>query len=74
MFRSSGKTKFDRLLEKATSKLLLEPDWDATMTLCDLVRSGETPPDYAFDATRRKLHAENPHVVLYTLHVSPIIP
>ena len=36
MFRSSA--SFDRLLERATSNLLLEPDWDAVLNICDTIR------------------------------------
>jgi growth factor-regulated tyrosine kinase substrate len=36
MFRSSS--SFDRLLEKATSHLLLEPDWDSILCICDTIR------------------------------------
>ena len=35
---------FDRLLEKATSQLLLEPDWTSTMMICDSIRQGDTNP------------------------------
>lgn len=27
--------------EKATSQLLLEPDWDSTMQICDIIRQGD---------------------------------
>ncbi len=33
---------FDRLLEKATSQLLLEPDWASIMMICDSIRQGDT--------------------------------
>jgi hypothetical protein len=33
---------FDRLLEKATSQLLLEPDWTSIMMICDSIRQGDT--------------------------------
>ena len=31
-------SSFDRLLEKATSQLLLEPDWTSIMMICDSIR------------------------------------
>ena len=31
-------SNFDRLLEKATSQLLLEPDWTSIMMICDSIR------------------------------------
>ena len=67
MFRSTG--TFDRLMEKATSQLLLEPDWMSTMAICDSVRGGDTPPKYAVAAIKKKFYHENPHVQLYGLQV-----
>ena len=29
------------LTEKATSKLLLDPDWESTMLICDAIRQGD---------------------------------
>ena len=31
------------LLEKATSPLLLEPDWESILQLCDILKSQEVP-------------------------------
>lgn len=30
-------------LEKSTSPLLLEPDWDSVLKICDLIRQGDVP-------------------------------
>ena len=68
MFRSSS--SFDRLLERATSNLLLEPDWNAILQICDSIRSGDTNAKYAINAIKKKFYHENPHVVLYGLTVS----
>ena len=67
MFRSSS--SFDRLLERATSHLLLEPDWIAILNICDTIRSGEVTAKYAITAIKKKFYADNPHVVLYGLLV-----
>ncbi len=67
MFRSSS--SFDRLLERATSHLLLEPDWDAILNICDTIRSGDVAPKYAVAAIKKKFYSENPHVVFYALMV-----
>lgn len=67
MFRSSS--SFDRLLERATSNLLLEPDWNAILQICDSIRSGDTNAKYAINAIKKKFYHENPHVVLYGLTV-----
>ena len=68
MFGRSSAT-FDRLLEKATSQLLLEPDWTSIMMICDSIRSGETNPKYAVTAIKKKFYHSNPHVALYALQV-----
>ena len=68
MFRSTS--SFDRLLERATSNLLLEPDWNAILQICDSIRSGDTNAKYAINAIKKKFYHENPHVVLYGLTVS----
>jgi growth factor-regulated tyrosine kinase substrate len=43
LFTISSTKVFDRLLEKATSPLLLEPDWESILQLCDIVKSQEVP-------------------------------
>ena len=68
MFRSSTST-FDRLLDKATSQLLLEPDWAALLAMTDLIRGGEVPPKYAVNAIKKRFYHENPHVAYYALQV-----
>lgn len=68
MFRSSTST-FDAYLSKATSQLLLEPDWPSTLAMTDLIRGGEVPPKYAVSAVKKKFYSDNPHVALYALQV-----
>ena len=68
MFRSTA--SFDRMLERATSNLLLEPDWNAILQICDSIRSGDTNAKYAVTSLKKKFYHENPHVVLYALTVS----
>jgi len=62
-------SNFDRLLEKATSQLLLEPDWTSIMSICDSIRQGDTNPKYAVAAIKKKFYHSNPHVALYALQV-----
>jgi len=62
-------SNFDRLLEKATSQLLLEPDWTSIMMICDSIRQGDTNPKYAVTAIKKKFYHSNPHVALYALQV-----
>ena len=69
MFGRSSAT-FDRLLEKATSQLLLEPDWTSIMMICDSIRQGDTNPKYAVTAIKKKFYHTNPHVALYALQVN----
>ena len=73
MFGRSN-ASFDRLLEKATSQLLLEPDWTSTMMICDTIRQGDTNPKYAVTAIKKKFYHTNPHVALYALQVCSIHP
>ena len=68
MFGRSNAT-FDRLLEKATSQLLLEPDWTSIMMICDSIRQGDTNPKYAVTAIKKKFYHANPHVALYAPQV-----
>lgn len=66
MFRSSV---FDRCLEKATSQLLLEPDWDSMLQIVDAIRQNDVQPKIALAGIRKKLAVDNPHVTLYALQV-----
>ncbi|XP_046390760.1 hepatocyte growth factor-regulated tyrosine kinase substrate isoform X2 [Ischnura elegans] len=66
MFRSSN---FDKLLDKATSNLRLEPDWTAIIELCDLIRQNDCQPKYALTAIKKKLTNTNPHVAMFGLQV-----
>ncbi|XP_072882425.1 hepatocyte growth factor-regulated tyrosine kinase substrate isoform X4 [Hemitrygon akajei] len=64
-----GGGPFERLLDKATSQLLLETDWESILQICDLIRQGDAQAKYAVSAIKKKLNDKNPHVVLYTLEV-----
>ncbi|KAL6441864.1 hypothetical protein ACFW04_002339 [Cataglyphis niger] len=67
MFRSS--TNFDKLLDKATSHLQLEPDWPTILQICDLIRQSDVQPKAALAAIRKKILNPNPHVSTYALLV-----
>nr|XP_031832900.1 hepatocyte growth factor-regulated tyrosine kinase substrate isoform X2 [Nomia melanderi] len=67
MFRSSA--NFDKLLDKATSQLQLEPDWVPILQICDLIRQGDVQPKVALAAIKKKMTNPNPHVALYALLV-----
>ncbi|KOC59040.1 Hepatocyte growth factor-regulated tyrosine kinase substrate [Habropoda laboriosa] len=67
MFRNS--LTFDKLLDKATSHLHLEPDWVAILQICDLIRQGDVQPKAALAAIKKKMTSPNPHVALYALLV-----
>eukprot|EP00062_Callorhinchus_milii_P004695 gi/632943331/ref/XP_007886892.1/ PREDICTED: hepatocyte growth factor-regulated tyrosine kinase substrate isoform X4 [Callorhinchus milii] len=64
-----GGGPFERLLDKATSQLLLETDWESILQICDLIRQGDAQAKYAIGAIKKKLNDKNPHVVLYALEV-----
>ena len=70
MFGRSN-ASFDRL-EKATSQLLLEPDWTSTMIISDTIRQGDTNPKYAVTAIKKKFYHTNPHVALNALQMCNI--
>ncbi|XP_060027749.1 hepatocyte growth factor-regulated tyrosine kinase substrate isoform X2 [Erinaceus europaeus] len=67
MGRGSG--TFERLLDKATSHLLLETDWESILQICDLIRQGDTQAKYAVSSIKKKVNDKNPHVALYALEV-----
>ncbi|CAF4266902.1 unnamed protein product [Rotaria sp. Silwood2] len=67
LFSLSNTKIFDKLFEKATSPLLLEPDWEAIVQLCDIVKSQEVTPKYAVQSIKKKFGHENAHVVLSSL-------
>uniref|UniRef100_A0AAQ4QY45 Hepatocyte growth factor-regulated tyrosine kinase substrate n=1 Tax=Gasterosteus aculeatus aculeatus TaxID=481459 RepID=A0AAQ4QY45_GASAC len=57
------------LINKATSQLLLETDWESILQICDLIRQGDAQAKYAIGAIKKKLNDKNPHVALYALEV-----
>ncbi|KAF5277206.1 hypothetical protein FQR65_LT03912 [Abscondita terminalis] len=67
MFRTTG--TFDKLLDKATSHLLMEPEWTAILQICDLVRQNDVQPKNVIASIKKKLFASNPHTALYALMV-----
>uniref|UniRef100_A0AAR2JNS8 Hepatocyte growth factor-regulated tyrosine kinase substrate n=1 Tax=Pygocentrus nattereri TaxID=42514 RepID=A0AAR2JNS8_PYGNA len=72
MHRNVSKTCviiFCELMNKATSQLLLETDWESILQICDLIRQGDTQAKYAIGAIKKKLNDKNPHVALYALEV-----
>ncbi|XP_062072495.1 hepatocyte growth factor-regulated tyrosine kinase substrate isoform X1 [Lepus europaeus] len=64
-----GGGTFERLLDKATSQLLLETDWESILQICDLIRQGDTQAKYAVSSIKKKVNDKNPHVALYALEV-----
>jgi len=64
-----NKSNFDRLLEKSTSQLLLEPDWDSILQICDSIRQGDVTPKYAIGAMQKKATHENPNIQMLALTV-----
>nr|CDS31572.1 hepatocyte growth factor regulated tyrosine [Hymenolepis microstoma] len=66
MFKTS---RFDKLLAKSTSELLMEADWETNLTICDLVRGQEVTPRDAIISLKKKLNPDNPHVLMLGLSV-----
>lgn len=69
MFGRSSSANFDKLLENATSHMLLEPDWTLILQICDCIRQQDVLPKYAVGAIKKKLYNSNPHVALYAFQV-----
>nr|CAG4641661.1 EOG090X05AE [Eurycercus lamellatus] len=55
--------------EKATSHLLLEPDWQSIIQICDIICQGDCQPKYAISAIKKRFYNQNPYVALYALQV-----
>ncbi|XP_034830948.1 hepatocyte growth factor-regulated tyrosine kinase substrate isoform X1 [Maniola hyperantus] len=66
MFRANN---FDKLLDKATSNLRLDPDWPSILQICDLIRQNDCSPKYAVAAIKKKLYSQNPHQAMFALLV-----
>ncbi|VVC93105.1 unnamed protein product [Leptidea sinapis] len=64
MFRANN---FDKLLEKATCSLRLDPDWPSILQICDLIRQNDCSPKYAVAAVKKKLYSQNPHQAMFAL-------
>uniref|UniRef100_T1HCT8 Hepatocyte growth factor-regulated tyrosine kinase substrate n=5 Tax=Rhodnius TaxID=13248 RepID=T1HCT8_RHOPR len=62
-------TNFDKLLDKATSNLKLEPDWPVILQICDHIRQGDVQPKIALAAIKKKMSHSNPHVIMFSLMV-----
>eukprot|EP01137_Pigoraptor_chileana_P009105 Opistho-2@56891 len=62
-------TPLDKLLEKATSDALLEPDWAINLQICDAVRAKEVSAKDLGKSLRRRLGSKNPNVVLLAITV-----
>uniref|UniRef100_H2ZE19 Hepatocyte growth factor-regulated tyrosine kinase substrate n=1 Tax=Ciona savignyi TaxID=51511 RepID=H2ZE19_CIOSA len=68
MFRS--KSNFEKVFDKATSNLLLEPDLDSMLQLCDMIRGGDVKAKEAAAVMKMRVIEEtNPHVQLFAVHV-----
>ena len=68
MFRS--KSMFEKVLDKATSNLLLEPDLDSMLQLCDMIRGGDVKPREACALLKsRVIEEKNPHVQFFAVSV-----
>lgn len=68
MFRS--KSVFEKTLDKATSNLLLEPDLDCMLQLCDMIRGGDVKVRDAANHIKNKVIEEkNPNQKLLAVSV-----
>uniref|UniRef100_T2MIM2 Hepatocyte growth factor-regulated tyrosine kinase substrate n=1 Tax=Hydra vulgaris TaxID=6087 RepID=T2MIM2_HYDVU len=69
LFAASGKSRFDKLLESATSQMLLEPNWATNLEICDSIRQKDVTPAYAVKKIRSQIQDANPHISIYALVV-----
>uniref|UniRef100_UPI00358DF64C hepatocyte growth factor-regulated tyrosine kinase substrate isoform X1 n=2 Tax=Myxine glutinosa TaxID=7769 RepID=UPI00358DF64C len=67
MFRQN--VSFEKLLDKATSQLLLDTDWDTILQICDSIRQGDMSPKNAVASIKKRVMDKNPHVSKYSLQV-----
>ncbi|KAF8565523.1 hypothetical protein P879_10815, partial [Paragonimus westermani] len=75
------RSRFDKLVEKATNELLIEPDIESALVICDLVRGQEIRSEWSFFhisrfsaknavfSIKRRLQHDNPNIILHTLYV-----
>lgn len=63
------KSQFEKSLDKATSHLLIELDWENALACCDSIRQGDTQPKIALALIKKKLISDNPHTVQHALMV-----
>lgn len=64
MFRSG---QFEKLVEKATSHLIMEPDWKINMEICDQIRQNDIPPKTALQILKKRLAFQNPNAAMHAL-------
>lgn len=64
MFRSG---QFEKLVEKATSHLIMEPDWKINMDICDQIRQNDIPPKNALQILKKRLAFQNPNAAMHAL-------
>ena len=55
------KSNFEKVLDKCTSNLLLEPDWEGMLQLCDFIRGNDIKPREAVSLIKKTLEISNPH-------------
>lgn len=72
---STQRQSFDEInniIESGTNDMLLQPDWDANMTCCDIVRNISDPAilNEIFMALKRKLTSKKPMTVFLALNLA----
>ncbi|CAG5111514.1 Oidioi.mRNA.OKI2018_I69.chr2.g5816.t1.cds [Oikopleura dioica] len=59
------KSNFEKLLDKCTANTLLEPDWQAMLQLCDMIRGNEIKAREAVSYILKTLNHTNPYQQFY---------
>ncbi|KAI3388232.1 hypothetical protein SNEBB_008427 [Seison nebaliae] len=65
--------KFDHLLEKACSVLIVEPDVFSNLEICDLIRQNDVKSKYAMNQIRKKLASTTGHSLLLTIQLLDMV-
>ena len=64
---SLSKTPVQTAIDKATSEMLLSPDWETNLVICDAVNQKHSLAPAAVDHLRSRIRSNRPRVVLLAL-------
>ncbi|EDV27378.1 uncharacterized protein TRIADDRAFT_20773, partial [Trichoplax adhaerens] len=56
-------------IDKATSQVNLDPDWETILQICDSIRQRDVTAKNAVSAIKKKIHDNNPRIAYFSLVV-----